>query len=56
MNTASMAFLPITFLAIIGALLVVLGLFVGGEIEMVIVGLIPLTLAGVLGVLVDRRR
>jgi hypothetical protein len=55
-NSTSIAFVPIVFLTIIGVLLVVLGLFVGGEIELVIVGLVPLAIAGVLGVIADRRR
>ena len=56
MNSTSIAFVPIAFLTIFGVLLVLLGPFVGGEIELVIVGLVPLAIAGVLGVFADRRR
>jgi uncharacterized membrane-anchored protein len=55
-NSPSIAFVPIAFLTIIGVLLVALGLFVGGEIELVIVSMVPLAIAGVLGVFTDRRR
>lgn len=55
MNATSPASLPIVVPTVIGLLLVVLGLFVGGDINLVIAGLVPLALAGVLGVVAGRR-
>jgi hypothetical protein len=55
-NTTSVAVVPITLLAMVGILLVSLGLFTGGAVQLVIVGLVPLAIAGVLGVIADRRR
>ncbi len=47
--------LPVTALTVLGILLTVLGLFVGGSIELVIIGLIALAFAGVLEVAAKRR-
>jgi hypothetical protein len=55
-NTTSIAIVPITLLAMVGILLIILGIFAGGAVQLVVVGLVPLALAGVLGVITDRRR
>ena len=47
---------PVAALTILGNLLAVLGLFVAGNIQLVIVGLVAIFAAGVLQVLGARRR
>jgi hypothetical protein len=47
--------IPSTVLTILGALLAVLGLFVGGAVELVVIGLVSIFAAGLLGVLAIRR-
>jgi hypothetical protein len=46
--------LPVAALSVIGILLAVLGLFVGGSVELVVIGLVALAVAGVLQVLGQR--
>jgi hypothetical protein len=47
--------IPVAALTVLGILLAVLGLFVGGSIELVVIGLIAITMAGVLQVAGSRR-
>jgi mannose/fructose/N-acetylgalactosamine-specific phosphotransferase system component IIC len=47
---------PIAALTILGILLAVLGLFVGGSIQLTVVGLITVAVAGVLDVALRRSR
>ena len=47
---------PVAALTILGNLLAVLGLFVAGNIQLVIVGLLAIYAAGVLQILGARRR
>ena len=47
---------PVAALTILGILLAVLGLFVAGNIQLVIVGLVAIFAAGLLQVLGARRR
>ena len=49
------ASLPVMALTILGILIAVLGLFVGGNIELTIVGLVTIAVAGLLQVLGQRR-
>ncbi len=51
MNTS----LPVAALTVLGILLAVLGLFVGGSVELVVIGLIAIAVAGVLQVAGARR-
>ncbi|HEU4671287.1 MAG TPA: hypothetical protein VFS32_00130 [Candidatus Limnocylindrales bacterium] len=46
---------PIAALTVLGILIAVLGLFVGGSVELVIVGLVALAVAGVLDIAARRR-
>ncbi len=46
---------PIWALTALGILIVVLGLFVGGSVELVVVGLAAIAVAGILEVLRARR-
>ncbi|MFI5040388.1 MAG: hypothetical protein ACHQNA_00840 [Acidimicrobiales bacterium] len=55
MNSTSPATIPITTLVLVGILLIVLGLFVGGEILLVLIGLASMAVAGGLGVLATGR-
>lgn len=47
--------MPVAALTILGILLAVLGLFVGGSVELVIIGLVAIAVAGVLQVAGARR-
>ena len=49
------ASLPVMALTILGILIAVLGLFVGGNIQLTIIGLVTIAVAGVLQVLGQRR-
>ena len=46
---------PVSILAVLGAVIAVLGLFVAGNIEMVAVGLVAVFGAGLLDVIGNRR-
>lgn len=46
---------PITALTILGILIAVLGLFVGGSPELIVIGLVAIAVAGLLQVLGTRR-
>jgi hypothetical protein len=46
---------PVAALTVLGVLIAVLGLFVGGSVELVIVGLAAIAVAGVLQVAGSRR-
>jgi hypothetical protein len=47
--------LPVAVLTVLGILLAVLGLFVGGSVELVVIGLIAIFGAGLLQVAGNRR-
>ncbi len=47
--------LPVAALTILGVIVAVLGLFVGGSVELVVLGLAAIAVAGVLQVLEHRR-
>jgi hypothetical protein len=47
--------MPVAALTVLGILLAVLGLFVGGSVELVIIGLVAIAVAGVLQVAGARR-
>lgn len=49
------ASLPIVALTVLGILIAVLGLFVGGSIELVVIGLVAIAVAGALQVARGRR-
>jgi len=51
MNTSA----PVAVLTILGALIAVLGLFAGGSVELVVIGLIAIAVAGLLQVAMTRR-
>ncbi len=46
---------PVAALTILGILLAVLGLFVGGSVELVVIGLLAIGFAGILEVVGSRR-
>ena len=46
---------PVAALTVLGVLLAVLGLFVGGSVELVVIGLIAIAVAGVLQVVGTQR-
>lgn len=48
--------LPVLALTGLGALIVILALFTGGGIELLVVGLVTIAVAGLLSVLGGRRR
>ena len=52
MDTADLPILALTF---VGLLLVVIGLFAAGNLEVVVVGVVCLVAAGLFGVLMGRR-
>jgi hypothetical protein len=47
--------IPVLALTVLGILIAVLGLFVGGSVELVVVGLVAIGVAGVLQVATSRR-
>ena len=47
--------IPVAALTALGVLIAVLGLFVGGSIELVVIGLVAIAVAGVLQVTGTRR-
>jgi hypothetical protein len=47
--------IPVAALTVLGVLIAVLGLFVGGSVELVVIGLIAIAVAGVLQVAGTRR-
>lgn len=46
---------PITALTVLGILIALLGLFVGGSPELIVIGLVAVAVAGVLSVAAGRR-
>ncbi len=49
------ASLPVTALTVLGILIAVLGLFVGGSVELVVIGLVAIAVAGLIQVAGTRR-
>lgn len=47
--------IPVAALTVLGILIAVLGLFVGGNIQLVVIGLITIAVAGVLQIAGSRR-
>lgn len=47
--------IPVAALTILGILIAVLGLFVGGSVELVVIGLVTIAVAGVLQIASSRR-
>lgn len=47
--------IPVAALTVLGVLIAVLGLFVGGSVQLVVIGLIAIAVAGVLQVVSMRR-
>jgi hypothetical protein len=49
------ASIPVVALTVLGILIAVLGLFVGGSVQLVVIGLVAIAVAGVLQVVGTRR-